>query len=125
MVSYDMNRLSPRQQAIWNRHAPDAFLKFDRFGIKHKDIRMAIENVNIERHMMYWKHRCNLCGDIVPKRDYTICDVCDKYATMHHFVGNIHFTIEDGPVGHSRVIFYKRGQKPSVPRHEHIPYNFY
>ena len=125
MVDLKMNRLSPRLQAIWNINAPDAFPKFDRLGIKRKDIRMAVENVNIERHMMHWEHRCNLCDDIVPKRDYTICDVCDKYATMHHFVGNIHFTIEDGPIGCSKVIFFIKGQRPSILHRSRIPGNLH
>ena len=125
MVSLDMNILNPYQQAIWNKHAPDAFQKFDRLGIDHKDIRMVVKNVNIERHMMHWEHRCNLCGDIVPQKTYTICDVCDKYATMHHFVGNIHFTIEDGPIGSSRVVFYQKGKRPEVPKRTQIPHNFH
>ena len=125
MVTLDMISLSPRHQAIWNRHAPDAFQKFDKLGIDRKDIRMAVENVNVERWMRNWEHRCDLCEDIVPRRDYTICDTCDKYATMHHFIGNIYFTIHDGSTGSSRVIFYIKGRRPEVQNRPQIPPNFY
>ena len=106
-------------------HAPDAFPKFDRVGVDRKDIRMIVEHVNVERHMMDWEHRCNLCDDIVPKENYTLCDSCDRYAVLHHFVGNIHFTIEDGPIGCYRVIFHAKGRDPSVPQRERIRYDFY
>ena len=125
MVTLDSTRLSPYHQAIWNRHAPDAFQKFDKLGIDRKDICMAVENVNIERWMRDWEHMCDICGDIVPRRDYNICDTCDRYSTLHHFAGDIHFTIHDGPVGSSRVIFYLKDQGPKVRQRRQVPYNFH
>ena len=124
MSDLKLERLNPYQQTIWDMHVPDAFQKFDRLGVNREDIRMAIEYVNIERHMMHWEHRCNLCDDILPRKDYTICDVCDKYATLHHFAGNIHFTIEYGRNSTTRVIFYQKGKRPEVCQRKRIPYEF-
>ena len=125
MADLDLRRLNLRQQAIWGRYAPDAFPRFDSLGINREDIWMSIETINIERHMMHWKYRCNLCNDIVPRKDYSICDACDRYVTLHHFVGDIHFVVDYGPNVTSRVIFYQKGKKPKVHQRPRIPHNFH
>ena len=124
MADLDLRRLSPRQQTIWAMYAPEAFPKFDELGIDRKNIKMSIENINIEMHMRGWEHKCNLCDDIVPREDQNICDTCDRYAILHHFVGNIHFTIDYGRNSTARVIFYQRGKKPKVHQRPRIPWGF-
>ena len=124
MTDLDLRRLNLRQQTIWAMHAPEAFPKFDRLGIDRKDIKMSVETVIIERHMRDWEYRCNLCDDIVPRKDQTICDTCDRYAILHHFAGDIHFTIDYSRNSTARVIFYQKGKRPKVHQRLRIPLNF-
>ena len=125
MTDLRFNRLNPRQQALWDQYAPDAFKKLDCLGLDHKDIWMSVEPINVERHMIDWKYRCDLCGDIVPKKDYSLCDMRDKYVTLDRFVGNIHFTVDHGSNVISRVIFYEKDRKPNVSQRPRIPHSFH